>query len=240
MRGFWDSRAEEDPFFFVDDRLEYRRPDVERFWALGEEDLSTLLRLAGAKLEPSDRVVEIGCGIGRLTRGIARRAAAVTALDVSPRMLEAARRHNPELRNVEWRLGDGQSLDGIASESADAVISHVVFQHIPDPSITLGYVREIGRVLRPGGWAAFQVSNDPVVHRAPGLPARARRRLRALMRREPASTHDARYRGSHVEIPELREAAAGGSLRLERIVGERTQFCVVLARRVEAGAPERD
>lgn len=67
--------------------------------------------------------------------------------------------------NVEYLLGDGESFRGIEDASADACVSHVVFQHIPDPEITLAYVREIGRVLRPGGWAAFQVSNDHRIHR---------------------------------------------------------------------------
>jgi hypothetical protein len=60
------------------------------------------------------------------------------------------------------------------------------------------------------------------------------------MRREPGSTDDAHYRGSHVEIPDLRAAASDGEMRVERIVGEGTQFCVVLARRARAGAQERD
>ena len=56
--------------------------------------------------------------------------------------------------------------------SVDGCFSHVVFQHIPDPPITLNYVREMGRVLRPGGWALFQVSNDPTIHQPPGGRAR--------------------------------------------------------------------
>lgn len=76
-------------------------------------------------------------------------------------MLERARALHAQLTNVKWIHGDGESLSGIADASVDAVFSHVVFQHIPDPRITLGYVREMGRVLRPGGWTAFQVSTDP-------------------------------------------------------------------------------
>ena len=43
MRRFWDERAREDAFFFVDDRLTYRHPDLDSFWRGGEEALDGLL-----------------------------------------------------------------------------------------------------------------------------------------------------------------------------------------------------
>ena len=89
----------------------------------------------------------------------------VLALDISPEMLERARELNPDANNVEWLLGDGTSLAGVQDASVDACVSQVVLQHVPDSAITLGYVREIGRVLKPGGWAAIQVSNDAEAHR---------------------------------------------------------------------------
>jgi SAM-dependent methyltransferase len=183
-------------------------------------------------VEPSDAVLEIGCGVGRLTRGLSARAASVRALDVSAQMLELAREHNPELSNVEWLLGDGTSLEPIESSSVDACVSHVVFQHIPDPAITLGYVLEIGRVLRPGGWAAFQISNDPQVHRHRSLGARVKLELRALAGRAPRGQEDSRWRGSMVELDDLRTTAAEGSMRVEQVVGEGEQLCCVLTRRV--------
>ena len=91
MGRFWDQRAEEDAFFFVDNRLDYGSPDLPRFWAEGERDLELLLDTVGVRVEPTDQVLEIGCGVGRLTRGLAARASSVQALDVSSRMLELAR-----------------------------------------------------------------------------------------------------------------------------------------------------
>jgi SAM-dependent methyltransferase len=228
MGRFWDSRADEDAFFFVDNRMQYGEPDLEKFWAEGERDLDALLSALGASVDPQDQVLEIGCGVGRLTRVLSPRAQSVIAIDVSERMLELARQHNAGLQNVQWLLGDGSTLAGVAEESVDACVSHVVFQHIPDPQVTLGYVREIGRVLRPGGWAAFQVSNDRRVHRP---RAGARNTLRALFGRAPRGQRDSRWLGSMIELPELRSAAADGSMELEQVVGEGTQFCCVLTRR---------
>ena len=230
MRRFWDRRAREDPFFFVDSRLEYGRPDLDRFWADGERSLDDdLLSRLGVKLREGDDVVEIGCGVGRLTRPIAARARSVRALDVSPRMLELAREHNPGLANVDWLLGDGESLAGIETASADACVSYVVFQHLPDPRLTYGYVREMGRVLRPGGWAAFQVSNDPEVH-SPPLGLRLRAAAAGLTGRAPRGWTRKEWRGSAVDLGELRRVAADAGLALDRVEGEGTQYCVVLAR----------
>ena len=135
----WDARAQEDLYYFVDSRLTYGDPDHERFWASGPETLELILAELGARIEPADHVVEIGCGVGRLTRALAAAGASVSALDVSPRMLELAATENPQLaERVEWILGDGETLAPIPDASADVCCSHVVFQHIPDPEVTLG------------------------------------------------------------------------------------------------------
>ena len=227
MSAFWDARARENAPYFVDNRLDYHQPDWDAFWRGGEEDLTRLLELLDLSIAPDAAVVEIGCGLGRLTRALAARAASVVAVDVSPEMLASAQEHNPGLAGVTWRLGDGESLPGVEDASADGVFSHVVFQHVPSAEITYGYVREMGRVLRPGGWAAFQVSDDPAVHRPEPLRRRVARRLRRGPR---GATHEA-WRGSAVDLDRLRDVAAAAGLEVERILGEGTQFCLVRLRR---------
>jgi SAM-dependent methyltransferase len=233
MRRFWDRRAEEDPFFFVDSRMEYGKPDLERFWADGKRDLDKLLDSLGVSVQSEDRILEIGCGVGRLTRVLAARGASVSALDVSRRMLDKAAELNPGLSNVRWILGDGSSLAPVATSSVDVCVSHVVFQHIPEPAITLGYVREMGRVLRPGGWAAFQLSNHPQLHAPGSLVTRGRDAALALVGRGPQGQHHSSWVGSMVELDDLRSAAASASMEVERLVGEGTLFCAVLTRRLE-------
>jgi SAM-dependent methyltransferase len=237
MRRFWDRRAREDAFHFVDSRLPYRRADPDRFWGEGEKDLAALLEYAGVTVEPGSRVLEIGCGIGRLTRGLAARAGEVVALDVSAEMLARARSYNGELENVTWLLGDGATVAGVDDASVDACVSHVVFQHIPDPAVTLGYVAEMGRVLRPGGWAAFQVSNDPRVHSAAHHSSAVRRllrRVRAGARRAPRGVDDPAWLGSAVDLDQLTEVANGAGMRVEHVFGAGTQFCVVRTQRTPA------
>jgi SAM-dependent methyltransferase len=231
MQSFWDERARENALYFVDNTIDYRHPDADRFWTEGERTVDRLLGSLGAEVRPDDEVVEVGCGVGRLTRTLAARARSVRAIDVSAEMLAQARELNPQLDNVEWIHGDGRSLAGIEDSSADICFSHVVFQHIPDPAITLGYIREMGRTLRPGGWAAFQISNDPTIHRPQTGIGRLRRRAAALVRRAPRGQDNPAWLGSAVDLDDMRAAAERAGLQFERVEGAGTQFCLVLLRR---------
>jgi SAM-dependent methyltransferase len=229
MEQFWDARAREDAFYFVDSRLQYSAPDEEAFWAGGVQALDTLLGALEVELASEQVVVDIGCGLGRLTRPLAARTARVIALDVSQEMLTRGQELNSTLVNVEWVHGDGESLRPINDSSVDACVSHVVFRHIPDSAITLGYVREIGRVLRPGGFAAFELSNDPTPHQRGRVRPRAR--VAALLGRAPRGQDDDAWLGSYVDLAALRVVAGEAGLQVQRTVGEGTEFCAVLLRR---------
>ena len=92
-------------------------------------------------------VLEVGVGTGRNIPFYPAQAH-VSAIDLSPRMLERARTRAEELgRPVDLREMDVQQLE-FPDGSFDAVVSTFVFCSVPDP---LAGLREIGRVLRPGG-----------------------------------------------------------------------------------------
>lgn len=220
---YWDGRARENALYYVDNEIDYDDPDTDAFWQRGEEVLDRLVAMTGHPFGADDEVLDIGCGVGRMTRALAARVRFVHGLDVSGEMLRLAREHNAGLDNVDWLHGDGASLEVVGDASVDGVFSHVVFQHLPDAEMTLGYVREMGRVLRPGGWALFQVSTNPAVHRRP-----LRGRLRARLR---GGGDDEAWWGSAVEPDALRAAAAGAGLEVEQLHGVGSQFTTVLARR---------
>lgn len=225
MAAFWDARAREDARYFVDTTVAYGGADEARFWAGGEEAVQRVLGDLGLTLGRDDVVADLGCGVGRLTRALAARAARVEAVDVSPEMLTRAQAANPQLQGrVAWHLGDGRTLP-LPDACVDAVFSFVVLQHVPDPAIVLGYVAEMGRVLRPGGWAAFQVSDDPSIHRRPGL----RRRVAGLLGRGPRGEDHPAWVGTAVPVAAVRTTAERAGLRVARVVGEGTQFCLVSA-----------
>lgn len=224
MADFWNERAREDALFFVDNRLDYG-PDRDEtwFWAEGQRVVDLMLERSGAPAIPADAVtLDIGCGVGRLSRVLAERSAHVHALDVSAEMLDRARRMLASQGNITFHLGDGTSLAPLQDASVDVAISFVVFQHIPDPAVTLGYIRELGRVLRPGGWTVFQVSNDPTVHRhQEDHKPRLRDRIRG---RVPQGTDDPAWLGSAVTLEELDAALGAAGLRSEHRSGQGTQY----------------
>ena len=96
------------------------------------------------------KVLEIGCGIGTDGAEFAKAGADYTGIDLTPAAIELAERRF-RLDNLpgEFRVSDAERLD-FADESFDVVYSHGVLHHTPDIAVA---VREIHRVLKPGGRA---------------------------------------------------------------------------------------
>ena len=96
------------------------------------------------------RLLEIGCGMGSDLLQFARGGASCTGIDLTPRSIEITR-HRFRLYNADgaFMISDGEHLP-FRDESFDVVYSNGVLHHTPD---TAGAIREVHRVLRPGGTA---------------------------------------------------------------------------------------
>jgi ubiquinone/menaquinone biosynthesis C-methylase UbiE len=96
------------------------------------------------------RLLEIGCGMGTDLLQFARGGACCTGIDLTPRSIEITR-HRFQLYNEDgaFMISDGEHLP-FRDESFDVVYSNGVLHHTPD---TAGAIREVHRVLRPGGTA---------------------------------------------------------------------------------------
>ncbi len=99
---------------------------------------------------PDDDCLEIGCGVGRVGRGIAPLVRSWTGCDVAPNMVAHANSRLRDLPNARAVEISGYDLAGIPGASYDLVYCTVVFMHL-DEWDRYTYVTEAFRVLRPGG-----------------------------------------------------------------------------------------
>ena len=102
----------------------------------------------GLVLSASSIVLEVGCASGYVACGLAPRVAAYTGVDMSALPLELARRMN--LANATFLEAHGEALP-FDDASFDAVLANDVVQNLPTFDDALPLIREMLRVVRPGG-----------------------------------------------------------------------------------------
>jgi len=104
---------------------------------------------ATAGLGPQAAVLEVGCGTGQLTERLACSGFRLTAIDIGPSMIAAARRRLAGAE-VSFQATSFEELDAVDA-SFDLVISSAAFHWI-DPGVAFS---KSARLLRPGGWLAL-------------------------------------------------------------------------------------
>ena len=115
--------------------------------ARSEEILERMLRLA--QPGPSDTALDVACGPGLLVCAMAGRVRHARGIDLTPAMLEQARRTQQEqgVENVSWDQGDVTAMP-YGDGAFDIVTCRFAVHHFPDP---LAVLREMRRVCGGGG-----------------------------------------------------------------------------------------
>ena len=163
MRSDWDARARENALYYVaSGRSDWTE---EEFFASGEKIIADDIRtdmgnVCQGRSPESMRVLEIGCGAGRLTRALANVFGEVHAVDVSGEMIERARVALAGRANAHVYRNNGCDLAVVPGVEFDFAYSNIVFQHIPSREVIESYVHEVHRVLRPGALFKFQVQGE--------------------------------------------------------------------------------
>jgi SAM-dependent methyltransferase len=111
------------------------------------------VKMLSGHLKPEMTVLELGCGTGYFTRELARSGADIIAIDVSPELLEIART-NCSAPNVRYEIQNAYALS-YSNATFDSVVGSSVLHHLEIEDA----VREIYRVLKPGGTIYFTEPN---------------------------------------------------------------------------------
>lgn len=121
--------------------------DWDRIRALNYDETMRDFVIHKAFLHPDMIAADVGAGTGFMAAGLVARVSKVHVVDGSPVMVDEARKNLAEFRNVEYHTADIVDLP-FEDGSLDVVFANMVLHHIPEP---LAAIREMARVLRPGG-----------------------------------------------------------------------------------------
>ena len=161
------------------------------------------VRLAGAL------VADVGCGGGLLAEALTRQSAQLTAVDLSPTMIEVAKLHAASSQlSIDYRLQSAAALADEAPGRFAVVCCMELAEHVPDPD---ALIATLARLLQPGG-SLFVAT----INRTPRAFLTAIVAAEYLLRLVPRGTHEyARL----VRPAELARAARTAGLTLHEIAG---------------------
>lgn len=162
------------------------------FFESGEADITSLLAAIAALLGhdvPLASALDFGCGAGRLTLPLARRASRVVGCDIAPTMLMHARENAAaaQLQNVSFV--DCGELTALPERQFDFICALLVFRYIP-PADGYPVIDALLRLLTPGGIAAIQVTLEERggrLRRLAGMTRSSRSRRGEIPRAESSS-----------------------------------------------------
>jgi SAM-dependent methyltransferase len=204
MRSDWDERARQNALHFTNSgRSDWGEADYD---ATGERNIAEYIASdMGNICQGADpaamRILEIGCGAGRMTRALARLFGEVHAVDVSSEMIRIAKERLAGVPNIVFHHNNGLDLCDLPAAQFDFALSFIVFQHIPSKDVIESYVKEVHRVLKPGRLFKFQVQGG------------------RFENTQPLST----WLGASYTRPEMEQLAARHGFELRYAHGEGTQ-----------------
>jgi SAM-dependent methyltransferase len=161
----WEALARHDAMWAIlsDPNKTDNRWDLQEFLATGLLEAQRTVDYLDTVATPYTRcrLLDFGCGMGRVTQGFAAFFDRVDGIDVSAEMVARATDCNRAGASVQFHVNRHEHLP-FESGTFDVVYTALVLQHVPLP-LTLGYLREFLRVAKPGGIIYFQAPSRCLV-----------------------------------------------------------------------------
>lgn len=111
-------------------------------------------------LHQGDHLADIGCGAGLIAMTLAPWLERIYAVDLSPALIERASKNLAGLNNVDIKVGNLTELP-LTDALVDKLLAYSVLQYLADESNVSQAMREVARVLKPGGRALLAANPDP-------------------------------------------------------------------------------
>ncbi len=160
LKYSWDQLAQRDALWAVltDDDGDEGKWNEEEFFKTGNTEIDKVF----AKLSEhsisidSNRALDFGCGVGRLTQALSKKFEHVTGVDIAPSMITQAKRFAKKRKvNSSFYLNEA-FFDQKAAVQFDFCLSLITLQHI-DPDLTKEYIEKIYSRLKPAGVFVLQL-----------------------------------------------------------------------------------
>lgn len=126
----------------------------------GREELQLAIAANGMLLDRTRRVLDLGCGLGRVSFALAELAGSVVGMDISAPLIEAARRDNSR-ENLTYEVVSGSPLCPGEERLFDTIFANEVFYHL-NPQTLAAYMQDAYRLLRDDGEFVFQLNLEPI------------------------------------------------------------------------------
>lgn len=161
QKEFWNASSLYEAMFervYVDEAVRHLpfESKIASWNKSAKESMTAVLR--GVPWENNWKVLEIGCGVGRIIKPMRDIFLQVDGIDIAEAMVAFAHQYLKEgKQNGTVVVNNGSDLHPLPDENYDLVFSMIVFQHIRAASVIASYLRETFRVLKPGGYFRLQV-----------------------------------------------------------------------------------
>ncbi len=157
-KKFWDNMAKDKAGAYLAVAGEpFGKPATDESISAHGKDTADIIKKT-LEIGPTDRVLEVGVGVGRIAEHIAPICKSFTGTDISENMIKYSSEHLKKFDNVSLHLNKKCDLSMFDDGSFDKIYIQVVMIHL-DREDAFHYMRESLRVLAPGGRAWFQFYN---------------------------------------------------------------------------------